>query len=110
MFDAGKASRACPRCETVGQNKSRFALVTAAFSSITALLLSVLMPIGGNSPVGIATPLRARIEGFPDLTIGLLGSVYFAGMLARTLAAPAIVRRGGISGLSRPLWRSQSFR
>ena len=84
--------------------------MTAAFSSITALLLSVLMLIGGNSLVGIATPLRARIEGFPDLTIGLLGSVYFAGMLARTLAAPAIVRRGGISGLSRPLWRSQSFR
>jgi hypothetical protein len=69
--------------------------VTAAFPSITALLLSVLMPIGGNSPVGIATPLRARIEGFPDLTIGLLGSVYFAGMLAGTLAAPAIIRRGG---------------
>ena len=69
--------------------------MTAAFSSITALLLSVLMLIGGNSLVGIATPLRTRIEGFPDLTIGLLGSVYFAGMLAGTLAAPAIIRRGG---------------
>jgi MFS family permease len=69
--------------------------VTAAFSSISALLFSVLMLIGGNSLVGIATPLRARIEGFPDLTIGLLGSVYFAGMLAGTLAAPAIIRRGG---------------
>jgi MFS family permease len=95
LFDAGKASRAGPRCETIGQNKSRFALVTTDFSSITALLLSVLMLIGGNSLVGIATPLRARIEGFPDLTIGLLGSVYFAGMLAGTLAAPAIIRRGG---------------
>ena len=69
--------------------------VTAAFSSITALLLSVLLLIGGNSLVGIVTPLRARIEGFPDLTVGLLGSVYFAGMLAGTLAAPAIIRRGG---------------
>ena len=53
------------------------------------------MLIGGNSLVGIVTPLRARIEGFPDLTVGLLGSVYFAGMLAGTLAAPAIIRRGG---------------
>src|SRR5271167_2797630 len=53
------------------------------------------MLIGGNSLVGVATPLRARIEGFPDLTVGLLGSVYFAGMLAGTLAAPAIIRRGG---------------
>jgi MFS family permease len=72
-----------------------FPLVTAAFSSIAALLLSVLMLIGGNSLVGVVTPLRARIEGFPDLIVGLLGSVYFAGMLAGTLAAPAIIRRGG---------------
>ena len=69
--------------------------MTAAFSSITALLLSVLMLIAGNSLVGVVTPLRARIEGFPDLIVGLLGSVYFAGMLAGTLAAPAIIRRGG---------------
>ena len=65
------------------------------FPSIAALLFSVLLLIGGNSLVGVATPLRARIEGFPDLTVGLLGSVYFAGMLAGTLAAPAIIRRGG---------------
>jgi MFS family permease len=63
--------------------------------SIAALLLSVLLLIGGNSLVGVATPLRARIEGFPELTVGLLGSVYFAGMLAGTLAAPAIIRRSG---------------
>jgi MFS family permease len=63
--------------------------------SIAALLFSVLLLIGGNSLIGVATPLRARIEGFPDLTIGLLGSAYFAGMLAGTLAAPAIIRRGG---------------
>ena len=64
-------------------------------SSIAALLLSVLLLIGGNALVGVTTPLRARIEGFPNLTVGLLGSVYFAGMLAGTLAAPVIIRRGG---------------
>ncbi|HEY1453254.1 MAG TPA: MFS transporter [Roseiarcus sp.] len=63
--------------------------------SISALLFSVLLLIGGNSLIGIVTPLRAGIEGFPELTVGLLGSVYFAGMLAGTLAAPAIIRRGG---------------
>ena len=65
------------------------------FSSIAALLLSVLLLIGGNALIGVTTPLRAHIEGFPDLTIGLLGSAYFAGMLAGTLAAPVIIRRGG---------------
>ena len=69
--------------------------MSAALSSIAALLCSVVLLIGGNALVGVATPLRARIDGFPDLTIGLLGSAYFAGMLAGTLAAPAIIRRGG---------------
>ncbi len=41
------------------------------------------------------TPLQASLAGFSDLTIGLLGSAYFAGMLAGTFAAPAIVRRVG---------------
>ena len=63
--------------------------------SLAALLFSVLLLIGGNSLIGVTTPLKARIEGFPDLTVGLLGSVYFAGMLAGTLGAPAIIRRGG---------------
>jgi MFS family permease len=66
-----------------------------AVSSITALLLSVLLLIGGNALIGVTTPLRARLDGFPDLTIGLLGSAYFAGMLAGTLVAPAIIRRAG---------------
>src|SRR5260370_24268532 len=65
------------------------------FPAIAALLFSVVLLIAGNSLVGVTTPLRARIERFPDLTVGLLGSVYFAGMLAGTLAAPAIIRRGG---------------
>ena len=91
------ASHAGLWCKTTVESKRPMSIlpVTAAFSSIAALLLSVLMLIGGNSLVGIVTPLRAHIEGFPDLTVGLLGSVYFAGMLAGTLAAPAIIRRGG---------------
>ncbi len=64
-------------------------------SSIAALLVSVLLLIGGNALIGVTTPLRARLDGFPDLVVGLLGSAYFAGMLAGTLAAPVIIRRGG---------------
>jgi MFS family permease len=69
--------------------------VSAALSSIAALLCSVVLLIGGNALVSVATPLRAGLDGFPELTIGLLGSAYFAGMLAGALAAPAIIRRGG---------------
>lgn len=66
-----------------------------ALPSIAALLLSVLLLIAGNGLIGVLTPLQASLAGFSDLTIGLLGSVYFAGMLAGTLAAPAIIRRVG---------------
>ena len=64
-------------------------------SSIAAILASVFLLIAGNSLVGVLAPLRASLENFPDLTIGLIGSAYFTGMLAGTLVTPAIVRRGG---------------
>ena len=67
----------------------------AAVSSIAALLSSVLVLIAGNGLVNTLVPLRAKMEGFPDLAIGLLGSGYFAGMLAGTLAAPGLIARAG---------------
>jgi MFS family permease len=65
------------------------------YPAILALLLSVFFLIAGSGLVSLIVPLRAKIEGFPELSIGLLGSAYYAGMLAGTLAAPAIVRRAG---------------
>jgi len=62
---------------------------------IAALLLSVFLLIAGNSLIGVVAPVRADLAGFGDLTIGLLGSAYFAGMLLGTLKTPAIVRRVG---------------
>jgi MFS family permease len=43
----------------------------------------------------LSRPARAHLEGFDDLSIGLLGSAYFAGMLLGTLQTPAIVRQVG---------------
>jgi MFS family permease len=65
------------------------------YSAIAALLASAFLLIAGNGLVSVLTPLRAKTEGFPELTIGLLGSVYFGGMLAGTLATPLIVARAG---------------
>jgi predicted MFS family arabinose efflux permease len=62
---------------------------------IAALLLSVFLLIAGNSLIGVVAPVRADLAGFGDLTIGLLGSAYFAGMLLGTLKTPVIVRRVG---------------
>ena len=66
-----------------------------AASSIVALLVSVLALIAGNGLLNTLVPLRAKLDGFGDVAIGLLGSAYFAGMLAGTLAAPALIARVG---------------
>ena len=64
-------------------------------SAIAALLASVFLVIAGNGLLSTLAPLRAKLDGFPAFSIGLLGSAYFGGMLAGTLAAPAIVRWSG---------------
>lgn len=64
-------------------------------SAIAALLVAVFLVIAGNGLLTTLVPLRAKLEGFSALSIGLLGSAYFGGMLAGTMAAPAIVRLSG---------------
>jgi MFS family permease len=71
----------------------RFSLKT--FSALAALLFSVFLLTAGNGLIAVLAPLRASLEGFSDLAIGLLGSAYFGGMLAGTFTASAIVRRVG---------------
>ena len=65
------------------------------YSAIAALLVSVFLLISGNGLVNTLVPLRASLEHFPPLVIGLMGSVYFSGMLAGTLAAPSVLRHTG---------------
>lgn len=65
------------------------------YASIAALLLSVLFLIAGNALLNTLTPLRGRIEGFSNLTLGILGSVYFGGMLTGTLLGPTTIRMFG---------------
>lgn len=64
-------------------------------TSIGALLTSVFVLLAGNSVLNTMVPLRAKLEAFPPLVLGILGSAYFFGMLAGTLAAPAILGRAG---------------
>jgi hypothetical protein len=84
-----------PKGRLLERKQQHYKLKRHRHMPISALLFSVLLLIGGNALIGVTTPLRARIEGFPDLTVGLLGSAYFAGLLAGTLAAPAVIRQGG---------------
>ena len=62
---------------------------------IAAVLISVFLLISGNALVGVVVPVRGSLDGFGELTVGLLGSAYFGGMLAGTALTPAMVRRAG---------------
>jgi MFS family permease len=65
------------------------------YAAIAAILMSVLVLIAGNALHNTLVPYRAKLEGFSSLSLGLLGSMFFAGMLAGTLLGPAIIRRVG---------------
>jgi MFS family permease len=65
------------------------------YRAVSALLTGVFLLTAGLGVANLATPLRAKIEGFPEIAIGLLGSFYFGGMLVGAFAAPYLIRRAG---------------
>jgi MFS family permease len=67
----------------------------SALYPFAALLASIFVMICGNALIGVVVPIRANLDGFGALTVGLLGSAYFLGMLVGTLKTPAIVRQVG---------------
>ena len=69
--------------------------MTAAVAPITALLLSVALLLMGNGLQGTLLPVRADIEAFGALDIGVLGSSYFFGFAIGCLYGPHVVRRAG---------------
>src|SRR5262245_54943233 len=62
---------------------------------ITALLLSTVVFLMGNGLVGTLIPLRATIEGFSNVSIGVLGAWYFAGFVAGCYGGPRVLSRVG---------------
>jgi len=65
------------------------------FAPIAALLLAVSLLLTGNGLLGTLVPVRAQLEAFSTISIGLLGSTYFLGFAAGCLYGPYLVRRVG---------------
>jgi len=63
--------------------------------SITAILFSTLIFLVGNGLLGTLIPVRAHMEGFSTLTIGIIGSAYFAGFVAGCFTGPRWLSRVG---------------
>src|SRR5262245_7008641 len=65
------------------------------YSQVSALLAAVFILITGNGLSNTLIPLSATAASFPALSIGLIGSAYFGGMLVGCIAAPRIIARAG---------------
>lgn len=84
-----------PRNLTPAARTRRGIDVDRALRHLGALLLSTAVLLTGNGLINTLLPVRAEIEGFSTLEIGLLGTVYFAGFVLGCLNAPLLVRRVG---------------
>lgn len=62
---------------------------------ITALLLSAAILLMGNGLLTILVPLRAELQVFLPLEIGVLGAAYYAGLFAGCILCPPAVARVG---------------
>lgn len=67
----------------------------AIITPIFALLLSVSLLLMGNGLQNTLLPVRASIESFSAIDIGILGSAYFLGFAVGCFYGPYIVRRVG---------------
>ncbi|MGA7712115.1 MAG: MFS transporter [Rhizomicrobium sp.] len=66
-----------------------------ALRSITAILSSTLIFLIGNGLLGTLIPVRAHLEGFSTLAIGVIGSAYFAGFVVGCFTGPRWLARVG---------------
>ncbi|MEQ9520006.1 MAG: MFS transporter [Parvibaculum sp.] len=69
--------------------------MSRSLTSFFSLFLSTAILVMGDGLFGILLPLRANFDGFSDLTLGLMGTAYFAGFLLGSLLSPFTVRRVG---------------
>ena len=63
--------------------------------AIAAILLSTLIFLIGNGLLGTLIPVRGDLEGFSNLSIGVIGSAYFAGFVIGCFIAPGMLVRSG---------------
>jgi len=65
--------------------------------AIGAILFSTALYIVGNGLIGVLIPVRARMEGFSNLSLGIIGSAYFTGFVIGCFTGPRLLARVGHS-------------
>lgn len=70
-------------------------LLAAALAPVSALLLSVSILLMGNGLQGTLLPIRANLEAFSSISLGLLGTAFFLGFTLGCFHGPLLVHRSG---------------
>jgi len=64
-------------------------------ASLAAVLFTTLIFLVGNGLLNTLIPVRAHMEGFSTLAIGIIGSAYFAGFVLGCFSGPRWLSRVG---------------
>lgn len=67
----------------------------SAIIPVSSLLLGMAILLAGSGLIGTLLGLRASVEGFSGLTLGLVMSGFFAGYIIGAFACPPLIRRIG---------------
>ena len=67
----------------------------SALAPVATLLIGVAILLTGQGLQGTFLPVRAAIESFPTLAIGIMGAAYFSGFTVGCLRGGNLVRRVG---------------
>ncbi|MCA9183316.1 MAG: MFS transporter, partial [Planctomycetales bacterium] len=73
----------------------RMSTLKQSMGSVSALMISVAVLLMGNGLLGTLVPVRANMEAFTGIDIGILGSCYFVGFTLGCLTGPAVIARVG---------------
>jgi MFS family permease len=66
-----------------------------AIASVAALLTGVAILLTGQGLQGVLLPVRATLEGFSSVAVGVFGATYFLGFAIGCLRGPRLVQRVG---------------
>lgn len=66
-----------------------------AITSVAALLTGVAILLAGQGLQGVLLPVRAAMEEFSNVAIGMFGATYFLGFALGCLRGPRLVQRVG---------------
>lgn len=69
--------------------------LSKALAPVAALLAGTALLYLGHGLQMTLVPLRAALEGFGSLSLGLIGATYFAGFVAGCFVGPLLIQRAG---------------